>query len=282
MLVTRKVFTVWNSRTKKYYEGLGYEYTKMNDEFKVDVFDLKDSSMVKVLVVCDYCKNQYETTWYRRKKLLSDGIIKKDSCGICKSKKAREGVIQKYGVDNVMKIDEVYQKQRISCEKSIGYKNPFSSPEIKEKIVDTMLKKYGETSFTKTKEYMIKRKETCMKRYGYEDHMKSPKYRDMFSGSKSPVWKGGINDERWERLSKPYKKWRQSIFERDHFICQKCEKHSKKLEAHHIANWKDNVDLRYNKNNGITFCENCHREFHSLFGKKNNNAEQIEDFIKNR
>ena len=63
------------------------------------------------------------------------------------------------------------------------------------------------------------------------------------------------------------------------FRCQKCGQVGYKLNAHHIANFADNKDLRTDINNGITFCEKCHKEFHHEFGNKNTNKEQVTSFI---
>ena len=31
--------------------------------------------------------------------------------------------------------------------------------------------------------------------------------------------------------------------------------------------------------NGITLCRDCHKKFHKIYGKKNNNKGQVEEFI---
>lgn len=51
------------------------------------------------------------------------------------------------------------------------------------------------------------------------------------------------------------------------------------LNAHHIKNWKDNEDLRYDVDNDITLCEKCHTRFHSMYGKRNNIEEQLSEFL---
>jgi 5-methylcytosine-specific restriction endonuclease McrA len=79
-------------------------------------------------------------------------------------------------------------------------------------------------------------------------------------GEKNWNWKGGITKERvkiWRSLE--YKKWRIAVFERDSYTCQVCRKVGTYLNAHHIKSWKNYPDLRFNVNNGITLCEDCHK-----------------------
>ena len=77
------------------------------------------------------------------------------------------------------------------------------------------------------------------------------------------------------------KEWRIEVFERDKFICQKCFQKGKYLNAHHIKNWADNIESRYVLPNGISLCMDCHNEFHSIYGYKNTNEEQISEFVTN-
>jgi len=279
MIINNKVITKWNSRTKKYYEELGYVYTFMGDDLEVNVFDLPNRSMVKVEIECDYCHKSFLVSWYHRTKSLEDTIIKKDVCYDCKYLKAKEAVQIKYGVDNITKVEEFKRKQEETCYERYGVINPFQSEVVKDKIIAFNLNKYGETSFTKTSEYLQKRRETCLQRYGVDSHMKLPKYKEMFTGKKSPVWKGGIHDERWDRLQPKYKQWRKEVFIKDSFTCRKCGITGGKLEAHHVYNWNDYVGLRYNTDNGITFCINCHIEFHQIYGKYKNDKFQLDLFL---
>lgn len=57
-IVNKTVKVKWNGRNKKYYESLGYEYTKLGDEFEVKVEDLSNGSNSEVEIVCDCCGQQ--------------------------------------------------------------------------------------------------------------------------------------------------------------------------------------------------------------------------------
>ena len=82
-------------------------------------------------------------------------------------------------------------------------------------------------------------------------------------GKKHPRWK----DKKYKRYihkcwTKSYKKWREAVFKRDDWTCQKCLKKGGTLNAHHIKSWVDNPKLRYTVYNGITLCIKCHRLVH--------------------
>lgn len=53
-----------------------------------------------------------------------------------------------------------------------------------------------------------------------------------------------------------------------------------KLNAHHIRNYSSDKENRFNVNNGITLCVDCHKEFHHRYGNKNNSYEQLKVFLK--
>lgn len=103
------------------------------------------------------------------------------------------------------------------------------------------------------------------------------------SGNKNGKWNSEMtNEERkeakqWMR-SNEHKIWVKSIFKRDKYICQTCNTHKNRLNAHHILNWKTYKALRTDINNGITMCVDCHKEFHMKYGKRDNNIEQIKEF----
>ena len=65
-----------------------------------------------------------------------------------------------------------------------------------------------------------------------------------------------------ERNSKEYSKWRNDVFERDKYTCQQCGKVGGKLNAHHIKEYSQYPDLRFELSNGLTLCEDCHRKIH--------------------
>ena len=67
------------------------------------------------------------------------------------------------------------------------------------------------------------------------------------------------NDESKDRRSSAYNSWRKQVWIRDSYKCKIADKYcSGRIEVHHILNWKDYPELRYEINNGITLCHSHH------------------------
>lgn len=113
------------------------------------------------------------------------------------------------------------------------------------------------------------------------DELVKQKISESNKGEKSHSWKGGITPLNNKiRGSKEYNDWERAILSRD-IKCQKCGYDKKsKLVAHHILNFSSYPELRFDLNNGITFCRiKCHKEFHRIYGIKNNNRVQLQEFL---
>uniref|UniRef100_A0A6H2A452 HNH nuclease domain-containing protein n=1 Tax=viral metagenome TaxID=1070528 RepID=A0A6H2A452_9ZZZZ len=101
---------------------------------------------------------------------------------------------------------------------------------------------------------------------------------EFFVGNKRWNWKGGTSLLDLHHTIE-WRKWRKSVFIRDNWTCQKCNKRGNKLHPHHIKNFSQYSELRFAIDNGITFCEDCHIDFHKIYGKQNNTREQIIKYL---
>lgn len=137
------------------------------------------------------------------------------------------------------------------------------------------------------KEYLVfpsevKKIKTCSKKC----RSKALSIRHM--GKNNPSWRGGKSSiYLLIRATSKYSSWRQSVFIKDNFTCQKCKTFGGKLEAHHKKRFSEllkeiekNLPLftlyegsliyapLWDINNGITLCEKCHGEIHAKNKKK--------------
>ena len=94
------------------------------------------------------------------------------------------------------------------------------------------------------------------RKFTYE-HRK--KMGDATRGEKHYRWKGGIKSENQKiRNQMDYKDWRTVVFERDNYTCQLCGQRGGHLQAHHILSFAGYPEYRFEVDNGITECKECH------------------------
>ena len=107
----------------------------------------------------------------------------------------------------------------------------------------------------------LKIKTRNLKDAGLVSYKKFPKRK---AGELNPNWKGGITPENVRvRTSADYLIWRQLVFQRDNYTCQKCKKTKGYLHAHHIKSFAKFKELRTELSNGITLCKQCHKKEHA-------------------
>lgn len=283
MLISKTAKVKWNSKTKKHYEDLGYIYTKMGNEFEVDIKDLTNGSRAIIKYECDYCHKIRQIEWgtYNRKRNKSS--LCTDCCQDCLQIKAKESLYNKFGTYNIRNVDEINEKIKQTNLIKYGCDNPFGNKDVQNKIKQYYIDNFGVEHNMQIHECVEKSQQTQLERYGVKNY--GGLWSQQHSGELSPVWIGDkVKNERTERETPQYRQWRKSVFDRDLYTCQKCKSRNGngkyiRLEAHHIFNWNDYPKLRYEEDNGITLCQQCHIDFHSMFGKKNNTKQQLEQFL---
>lgn len=192
----------WNRTNKRYYESRGYIYTKNNDEFEVNVLDLRSGSCAKVKCICQYCgkimiKEFREVVEHKNKLCCKD----------CVTSKFKEFFLEKYGVENPMQVPEIKQKSinttiqnnggigmqskkiqqkiRKTLLKEYNVTNPSQIPEVKIKKEQTCLKNWGVKSPAQSKEIQEKTKQNNFKKYGYYFTLQVPKFRNEAKAAKT-------------------------------------------------------------------------------------------------
>lgn len=162
------VKTKWNSSNKKHYISLGYEFTKIGEEFEVIAIHLPKTSQLKIKLQCDYCEDEFEVMYNNFNKQRKNSIIKKDCCIKCFPLKLEETNLEKYGVKSYTQTKEYRRKSKETNLQKYGVDNPSKNETVKEKIKSTNMKKYGHSWGLQNEEIKNKRKETNLKKYGVE------------------------------------------------------------------------------------------------------------------
>jgi len=75
-----------------------------------------------------------------------------------------------------------------------------------------------------------------------------------------------FKDETDKRNSQECIEWRNEVFKRDNYTCVECGVKGN-INAHHIKEWHQYPELRFDLDNGITLCVECHVKKHP--GKEN-------------
>lgn len=106
------------------------------------------------------------------------------------------------------------------------------------------------------------------------------KMADSHRGEKGSNWQGGITTENHKiRDSLEIKLWREAVFKRDDWTCQKTGVKGDQIQAHHIQNFSNFPSLRFAIDNGMTLSKQSHKKFHKKYGIKNNTREQLLEFL---
>lgn len=213
---------------------------------------------------CDYCHEETEKTpsQYNRSKLhfcntecrdkyIQENNLKIVICPICK--KEFKVPKSKNNQENYYCSMECYNKFK---SEKMKIDNPMKNPEISSKFK-------GENN------------------YFYGVHL---------YGEDNGNYNHNLTEE--ERKDKSIKKrnypeylnWRNEICERDNYTCQVCgNTKSDSFNVHHIFGYTEYKDLRTEIYNGICLCEECHKEYHKIYGNKfYNDWEHFREFLYNK
>lgn len=168
------------------------------------------------------------------------------------------------------------RKARLKRKKQLGYIN---SPETRKRISEVQRgKKISEETKRKLSIALKGKKKppfTEEHRRKLSEALKG-KLQPWHAGNKCYFWKGGVSElSKRIKTSFKYKKWRETIFQRDDWVCQKCGRkggitlhpHHKRsftsiLEENNIKTLEDALSCKelWDINNGITLCDSCHKE----------------------
>lgn len=95
-------------------------------------------------------------------------------------------------------------------------------------------------------------------------------------GKKNHQWQGGKTSKSQQiRRGIELRLWREAVFARDNWTCQRCYQRGGKLEAHHIKSFAKYPELRFAIDNGKTLCIKCHKKTSTYLNFSNLKAEEL-------
>ena len=99
-------------------------------------------------------------------------------------------------------------------------------------------------------------------------------------GENHPMYNSTITDEeRLNRRGSHQRSWSKQVMERDNYTCQVCgDNKGGNLNAHHLNGWNAFPEQRFDLDNGVTLCNDCHKDFHSQYGYGDNTREQFDEY----
>lgn len=148
--------------TKSAYRN-NYKEININKAIKVesqeDFLSRNYKYKQKILYTCRCCKKE-TTMIYRNDHRESYSDL------LCPTCKVKERTLQKYGVDNVFKLDETKQKIKETCLEKYGTEYAMQADCNKEKAKKALLKKYGVDNPSLCSDIVAKRTQTFLSKYG--------------------------------------------------------------------------------------------------------------------
>jgi hypothetical protein len=140
MLLTKFLKIKINNRNIKRYLNIN-KNININDIIEIPINFVNHTNKQKVECICDICGKQNKISYI--KYLININKNKKYVCYDCRKILIKNTIINRYGVDNVSKLDFVKEKRKNTCLNKYGVDNPQKNKIVKEKSEKTNLKKYG-------------------------------------------------------------------------------------------------------------------------------------------
>lgn len=242
------VEVAWSLRSKHVYESLGYTFTKFGDKITIPTEHLSLGSNIRVRIICPDCRE------VRSAIFGSVSLRQTTVCDRCsRARRAKNLIGKRYGRWLVVKHCGKYVDGSHSwlCRCDCG----------NERIIPTCNLVSGASVSCGC--YHIER----------------------ISGENHYRYNDSLMDEARESTRDTTENiyWRYKIKELAKFICQACgDGRGGNLVAHHLDSWSAFPGKRYDIDNGVCLCEECHKCFHHYYGFGNNTKQQYGEWISNQ
>lgn len=110
----------------------------------------------------------------------------------CVVKRRKQTCMEKYGVDNPSKLEEIRERVKSTCMDRYGVENVFQDRVVKDKSVKTRLKKYGVEYCMQSKDLIEKAQQTCLSNHGVRFSMQSDGVREK--AKKTMIERYGVDN----------------------------------------------------------------------------------------
>lgn len=244
MILDKTVLIKWNTNNKKYYENLGYNYTRIGEFFEVKVEELMHSCTIEINVGCDYCGKEYKMKYnkYYQRVLHNINGVNKCACKKCGNLKTKESTLKIYGVENYFQTEESKiklgnTKRKHSIEevkrlfKDAGYELITDVYVNNEQKLEYICPKHGIKSIALGHFLMGKRCKDCF----YENN----------SGENNNKWNGGTTETN-HYLRGLLDNWKQESLKKFNYKC--CiSGQVGKLQVHHDYPFRNIVEDVFEK-----------------------------------
>lgn len=134
MLLDKYITIKTNPSNYKHYIEKGYLIKKCGEQILIDINDLPVKSHVKIKCKCLICNQITLITYSNYKRQIKNSYY---ACKKCWNNKLKETIKDKYGVDNIRKLDNINKKVKETNLKKYGVKSLLEKKEIR-----NLIKKY--------------------------------------------------------------------------------------------------------------------------------------------
>jgi hypothetical protein len=132
MILTKSINLKVNIYNIEYFPN-----NKIGDYLEIMPLDLPIGSGKIIEVECDYCGKKKSIQYRKYIKNTKNLDVSYSCSNRCSVVKSKQTCMDKYGVDNVFKLDEKKDKFRKTCEEKYGCDNPLKNTEVSKKMVAT-------------------------------------------------------------------------------------------------------------------------------------------------
>lgn len=169
------------SRNKNFYLELGYTSMSIGQEILVPINHISIGSHKIICVICDYCSKEYNSaakSYFKYK--LKNPLLKKDACFDCRYLKMKDCCQAKNGVDNVFQLKEIKNKIKITNLEKYGVDNPAKNDDVK--------RKYAAGISSSSANALIRRKATNIEKYGVDNVAKVGSIKESWMQTKKDIY----------------------------------------------------------------------------------------------